>query len=109
MLTLHDPRVASYRLATFVGCFVWASSLIAADPIVIGDRRELFVDDYLIERLGGEAKQVLQIPEPREVVLTCDQPWEGNTSAYFTVLADGDGYRMYYRGSATENGGVAVA
>jgi hypothetical protein len=33
------------------------------------------------------------------VVLTADRPWEGNTSAYFTVFQDGDRYRMYYRGS----------
>jgi hypothetical protein len=37
--------------------------------------------------------------KPREVVLVADQPWEGNTSAYYTVFQDGDRYRMYYRGS----------
>ena len=28
-----------------------------------------------------------------------DRPWEGNTSAYYTIFQDGDLYRMYYRGS----------
>jgi hypothetical protein len=28
----------------------------------------------------------------------CDKPWEGNTSAYFTVFQDEGTYRMYYRG-----------
>jgi len=32
-------------------------------------------------------------------VLTTDQPWEGNTSAYYTIFRDGDLFRMYYRGS----------
>jgi hypothetical protein len=41
----------------------------------------------------------VQKPTPREVVLTADAPWEGNTSAYYTVLFDGEKYRMYYRGS----------
>jgi hypothetical protein len=64
----------------------------------IGSRRELFVDDWLIERLDGAALRAHR-PEPAEVVLTCDAPWEGNTSAYFTLFADGDRFRMYYRGS----------
>ena len=38
-------------------------------------------------------------PAPQDVVLVCDAPWEGNTSAYFTLFADGDRFRMYYRGA----------
>lgn len=89
----------SVRLATLVGCLAIASaSAVAVEPIDIGDRRELFVDHYLIERLRG-AELVLQKPEPKEVVFKADAPWEGNTSAYFTLFADGEGFRMYYRGS----------
>lgn len=64
----------------------------------IGSRRELFVDDFLIARLAN-AQQVMHRPTPREVVFTCDAPWEGNTSAYYTLFADGDKFRMYYRGA----------
>ncbi|HEV7406344.1 MAG TPA: hypothetical protein VGO11_25570 [Chthoniobacteraceae bacterium] len=66
-------------------------------PIQLGGRRELLVDDFLIERLDGVALTPHQ-PEAREVVLTCDAPWEGNTSGYFTVFADEGRFRMYYRG-----------
>ncbi len=66
--------------------------------IDIGSRRELFVDDYLIASMDGAALKV-QRPQPHEVVFTTDAPWEGKTSAYFTVFQDGDLYRMYYRGS----------
>jgi hypothetical protein len=65
----------------------------------IGKRLEPFVDDFLIDRFVGSAKLVVQKPTPREVVLTADAPWEGNTSAYYTVFRDGDKFRMYYRGS----------
>lgn len=65
----------------------------------IGTRREPFVDDYLIDQLKGSARLVPQRPQPREVVLTADRPWEGNTSAYFTVFRDENLFRMYYRGS----------
>jgi len=64
----------------------------------IGSRRELFVDDYLIDRLKG-AELKMHRPVPREVSLVCDGPWEGNTSAYYTLFADGDRFRMYYRGA----------
>ena len=71
----------------------------SAGPIEIGSRLELFVDDFLIETMTGDVKQHLHRPQPKEVVLTTDAPWEGNTSAYYTIFRDGDRYRMYYRGS----------
>lgn len=77
--------------------FLSAFSVFAAAPLHIGDHRELFVDDYLIDRLTG-ARQVLHQPQPREQVLTVDEPWEGIYSGYFTVLKDGGKFRMYYRG-----------
>lgn len=70
--------------------------------INIGNRLEPFVDDYLLESLSGEAKLTLHKPVSREVVITHDQPWEGNTSTYHTVFYDGQKYRMYYRGHHVE-------
>ncbi len=70
----------------------------AADPLDLGDRRELFVDDHLIDSSEGVAL-TLHPPEAREVVLVCDAPWEGNTSAYFTLIEDDGLFRCYYRGS----------
>jgi hypothetical protein len=85
---------------------VWAlaacfgtTAVAAEDAVEIGSRRELFVDRHLIEKLGGGAKLLLQKPAPREVVVEHSEPWEGNTSAYHTILKDGDVCRMYYRGS----------
>lgn len=75
------------------------ASLIAAEPLDIGSRLELFVDDYVIGELQGDAKLHLHKPEPKQVVLVTGRPWEGNTCAYYTVFRDGDLFRMYYRGS----------
>ena len=71
------------------------------EPVDIGRRRQLFVDRYLFGHASGVELR-LHHPTPREVVLVCDEPWEGNTSGYFTVFRDGDRYRMYYRGSSHE-------
>lgn len=70
----------------------------SAEPVDIGSRLELFIDDYLIESLEGDVSQHLMQPEPKEVVFVTDQPWEGNTSGYYTFFQDRDTYRMIYRG-----------
>lgn len=70
----------------------------ADEPIAIGSRRELFVDDSLLESLDGVRRQ-LHPPVPREIAITHDAPWEGAGSGYHSVIHDGERYRMYYRGS----------
>ena len=73
---------------------------MSSQTIDIGSRLELFVDDYLVEQLNG-AELRLHRPEPQNVAVRYDAPWEGNTCGYVTVFQDGDIYRMYYRGAAT--------
>ncbi len=68
-----------------------------ANPIDIGSRRELFVDDYLIQELQDDIALRLNHPIPREIVITHDAPWEGTGSGYHSIFKDGDRYRMYYK------------
>ncbi|REJ81446.1 MAG: hypothetical protein DWQ34_14615 [Planctomycetota bacterium] len=75
----------------------WPGFSTAEDVIEIGSRRELFVDEALVDRLAGNATLRLHHPTPQEVVLVHDEPWEGSASAYHSVFRDGDRYRMYYR------------
>jgi len=91
-------RVLAAIVAISAVCGV-AGVALAAEPVDIGSRLELFVDDTVIDKLSGEAELHLHKPQPQEVVLVTDKPWEGNTCAYYTVFQDGDLYRMYYRGS----------
>lgn len=81
-----------------------ASSLsLGADPINIGVRRELFVDQFLIEKLNGTRLQ-LQIPRDEGVTFAFDKPWEGPFSGYATIVKLEDGrLRAYYRGKAVAN------
>lgn len=77
--------------------FLTASSSFAqTKPINIGDRRELFVEETLIDSLQGVELRLHQ-PKPRGVVIVHDQPWEGSGSGYHSVFQDGDLYRMYYK------------
>ena len=73
----------------------------ASEPVDIGSRRELMVDDFLIARSSG-AELRLHHPVPRDIALVTDQPWEGNMCGYVTVFLDGDGYRMYYKAWHTD-------
>jgi len=91
-LTLSLSITALALLAGF------AAPAIAADPVAIGDRLELFVDDHLIGKTEGDVSQALILPEPKEVVFTTDEAWEGNTSGYYTVFQEPGLYRMIYRG-----------
>ena len=75
---------------------------VMANPLSLGPngtQRELFINGHMIEKMTGDVRQLLQQPEPKEVVLTTDALWEGNTCAYYTIFRDGDLFRMYYRGS----------
>ena len=67
-----------------------------AVPVEIGSKRQLFVDDWLVD-VATSTTLVLHRPREAEIVLRLDEPWEGTTAAYFTVFKDGDLYRMYYR------------
>lgn len=66
------------------------------DPIRIGSRLELFVDDFLIERFSDAARRRMHHPVRREIAVVHDDPWEGNGGNYHAVFRDGDVYRMYY-------------
>jgi hypothetical protein len=92
------------RLVWVVAVFVSSVSFaVAADVFELGDRRELFVDRHQIESMSGSARLKLHTPEPAEVAIKFDAPWELGGSAFVTVFADGNPLqggkvRMYYRG-----------
>jgi hypothetical protein len=74
-------------------------------PLVVGNRRELLVDDFLTDKLSGGARLELHQSVPREIVLRTDAPWEGNACGYPSVFQDGKLYRMYYHGGHYRHGG----
>ena len=66
--------------------------------IQLGHKREIFVDNYLIDKYIG-TKLVLHSPQNEGMVLKFDKPWEGLNSTYCTIIKDGELFRAYYRGS----------
>ncbi|MBI3987508.1 MAG: hypothetical protein HY343_11340 [Lentisphaerae bacterium] len=64
--------------------------------VTIGMRREVFIDDWLIEEMLGTRLQ-LQKPERREVALRMDAAWEDCVAFPDRVLPWEGGWRLYYR------------
>ncbi len=75
------------------------SPIVAEDDVIhIGNRRELLIDHYLIDKLEN-VRLVLNHPRDEGVALEFDKPWEGLFCGYCTVIKDGELFRLYYRGS----------
>ena len=81
----------------FLAAFAVVSLPAAADePIDIGSRQELMIDDYLIDSMSDSLRLQMHKPVRRNVALVTDAPWEGNACAYSSLFHDGDKFRMYY-------------
>ena len=82
-----------------------AAALSAQDVFPLGSDRELFCDDSMIAVMS-DCQILVHQPVPREIAITCDQPWEGNSCGYWTVLYDDQArlYRAYAQGWAQGDG-----
>jgi hypothetical protein len=83
----------------FLSILLPASQLAALD---IGQRRELFVDDYLIERMEGVTLRLHQ-PHNAGPAIRFNDPWDRDASAHASVIVDHGLYRMFYRGGPRDS------
>jgi|GEM_PF-542581 len=68
----------------------------ASEVISIGDRREVFWDDALVDNQKTTATLRMHKPQPQEVVLEHDAPWEGDGCDFHNIVKDDGLYRLYY-------------
>jgi hypothetical protein len=115
LLATSRVRVASKLVPTTKGAAALGAALAtilgateavanASAPLVVGTTRQLFVDDHVIDRRQN-VQLVLHSPTLAEVAIRSDQPWEGPTPAYVSVLQDGKKFRLYYRSSPPAQAG----
>lgn len=86
---------AFYLLLILV--LLFPSSSFGQETINLGNKREIFVDHFLIDKLN-EIDIVMHHPHDEGPVFHFDKPWEGLFSGYVTIMKDKDIYRAYYRG-----------
>ena len=65
--------------------------------IQLGNNREIFVDNYLIDKLNG-THIVMYSPHDEGVVMYFNKPWEGSFCGYCTIIKAGEYFSAYYRG-----------
>ena len=106
---LHAGDFRSILTDLFLNDARWARNELRAKPGTkpvadIGSRRELFIDDFLVDRMTGSAERRLHHPVPREVALASGKngtPWEYGCG-YFAIVQDGNRIRMYYNSNQPE-------
>lgn len=68
-----------------------------AQYIDLGNKRELFLDFHLIEKMVGTDIK-MHSPIDRGIAFCFDKPWEGSGVSYVTIIRDEKTYKAYYRG-----------
>ena len=69
------------------------------EPIDIASRRELFVDNHLIDSCEGDARLKPNPPNREEIVFQIEGELENACSGVYNVLVEHEGrYLLYYRG-----------
>lgn len=65
----------------------------------LGEKRELFIDDFFIHSLEGNVRKKVHRLIPDDVIMTLDEPHEftNSSSSYNAILFDGKRYLLYYR------------
>lgn len=77
--------------------FIYSFRSVSKEIIELNNIREIFIDNYLIEKFKG-TQLVMHTPKDEGAVMYFDKPWEGIFSFYTTIIKDGDLFRAYYRG-----------
>ena len=72
--------------------------------IEIGNRREVFFDNFLVDESATTAKSVLNKPVRRNVALAFNAPWEGNICGYPNVFYAEGKWLLYYRSAGSFSG-----
>lgn len=106
----YYPAISTVNRAIPLAAVLVFFQIVMGVPLValpdsvidLASRREIFVDDFLIERLDG-VHITMHRPHKEESALTFDKPWEGKYSGFFTIIKDDHLYRAYYRGLPSTN------
>lgn len=83
-----------------LSCFCIAVDAAGAAPIPLGDKRHLFLDDYLIASKTNVTREIhAACKHPANPLIWPTEPWEGKVAViYGSVIRDTNGYRMWYHG-----------
>ncbi len=74
----------------------------AQSAVDISTQRQLFTDNYIIDKSLTTTERVYGKPVKNESVMVFDKSYEANGAVYFSIVDMHDGsYRMYYKATAS--------
>lgn len=89
-----------HHLTYFLVCLVAISGIVTAAeqtlPIDIGTDRILLVDERFLAKAEGVRLKLHPPRKTGERILVSESPWENATLNWFSVLRDGNKFRMWY-------------
>ena len=113
---LNDLKIAIAAKRLFLLVLITCLLMVISTPlpaqqpeyIELKNRRELFIDDFLIENTVNISHR-LSCPIPGPGGIKADKPWEGKYLTYATIVKTDSVYKMYYRGSDEIRQGLTEA
>ena len=107
-LVSSGGAVAVVRTVLFA-LVAFGAGHVTAEPIDVGSAKQLFFDHRFIDA-SSNVQVVMNPPRKLGPVLKPDRRWEDfRLTSYFTVLQDGDLFRMYYSSFSEDQWNYAEA
>jgi len=85
--------VAAVLLCMVVAVIVFTGN---GGRLNIGIERQFVWNSSIFDSEKTDADMAYHSPIRQDIVLTTDREWEGNIADSFNIIADEDGYKMYY-------------
>lgn len=95
-LSLKKIGIYGLSAAILLSTAAIGYGVFAKRPIYIGSDRQFVWNAALIDSSKTTAEFTLHSPDKQETALSFNEPWEGSCTGGFNVVADPDGYKMYY-------------
>lgn len=108
METCMNCRLIHFFLTLLFAWVIFSGNVSAveaqAEPLPVGENRQLFLDDWLIQSMENVEIRVHQ-PTRREIAQVRDMPWEGSGCKFHSVIYDAQTgrYLMYSTAWQAEN------
>ncbi len=94
-IPILTARAAAFAVCVMAG--VSPAGAAAAEPIDIGSRRQVFMDERFMTEAQGVALEVHAPRKTGDRTIQPEHPWErGGIGPYSNVLHDGAAYHMWY-------------
>ncbi|MHC4736717.1 MAG: hypothetical protein ACYTDW_20020, partial [Planctomycetota bacterium] len=80
----------------FIAILIVPTIVQAAIPLVIDDKRQVFIDGRFVQEPRGVELVVHKPRKTGQIVIACERPWEERFGQYHSVLYENKTHHMWY-------------